>query len=68
MSCQKEIIGLIKKGVFKIINPQDIPVGTKIFNSRFIDKIKNPSTNKVFEKSRLVIQVYNDLKKGTVLT
>ena len=37
--------------------------GNKVFNSRFINKIKNPSTNKAFKKLKLVIQVYNNLKK-----
>ena len=50
------------------MNPQDMPVGARIFNSRFIDEIKNPSTKKAFKKLRLVIQAYNNLKKGTVLT
>jgi hypothetical protein len=67
-SRQKEITGLIEKGVFKITNPQDVPAGVRIFNSRFVDEIKNPGTDKAFEKSRLVVQAYNDLEKGIVLT
>ena len=34
---------------------KDIPQGVYIFNSRFINKIKHPSTNKAFKKLRLVI-------------
>jgi hypothetical protein len=67
-SRQKEITGLIEKGVFEIINPQDVPAGVRIFNSRFVDEIKNPGTDKAFEKLRLVVQAYNDLEKGIVLT
>ena len=34
---------------------KDIPQGVHIFNLRFINKIKHPSTNKAFKKLRLVI-------------
>ena len=33
-----------------------------------MDKIKNPGTDKAFEKSRLVVQAYNDQEKELVLT
>jgi hypothetical protein len=52
---QKEINRLLKKGVFTAIIEKDIPQGVYIFNSRFVNKIKHPGTNKAFEKSRLVI-------------
>ena len=59
-SRQKEINGLLEKGVFETINIADIPKGVRIFNSWFVDEIKNPGTDKAFEKSRLVVQAYND--------
>jgi hypothetical protein len=34
--------------------------GIRIFNSRFIDEIKNKGTNKELRKSRLVVQAYNN--------
>lgn len=40
----------------------------RIFNSRFIDEIKNEETATAFEKSRLVIQAYNDHDKEEILT
>ena len=52
---RKEINRLLKKGVFIVIIEKDIPQGVYIFNLRFINKIKHPSTNKAFKKSRLVI-------------
>jgi hypothetical protein len=64
---QKEIKGLLKKGVFKLINPKDILQGNKVFNFKFINKIKNPSTNKAFKKLRLVIQAYNNPEKDLIL-
>lgn len=33
-----------------------------------MDEIKNPGTEKAFEKSRLVVQAYNDADKTFVLT
>jgi hypothetical protein len=54
-SQHKEINGLLKKGIFEIINMADIPKGARIFNSWFINKIKNKGTDKAFEKLRLVV-------------
>jgi hypothetical protein len=51
----KEINGLLKKGIFKFTNTVDIPKGVRIFNSWFVDKIKNARIDKAFKKSRLVI-------------
>jgi len=56
----KEINGLLKKGVFAVITEKDVPQGVRIFNSRFINKIKHLGTNKAFKKLRLIIQAYND--------
>ena len=63
----KEINGLLEKGVFAVIMERDIPQGICIFNSYFVNKIKHPGTDKAFEKSRLVIQAYNDQGKDLVL-
>ncbi|OCK92436.1 uncharacterized protein K441DRAFT_570137, partial [Cenococcum geophilum 1.58] len=52
---RKEINGLLKKGVFKFINTVDVLKGVRIFNSQFINKIKNAGTDKAFKKFRLVI-------------
>jgi len=54
-SWRKEINSLLKKGVFEFINTADVPKGVRIFNSRFINKIKNTRINKAFKKSRLVV-------------
>ena len=51
----KEINGLLKNGVFVVIIERNVPQGVCIFNLYFINKIKYPSTNKAFEKLRLVI-------------
>jgi hypothetical protein len=67
-SRQKELTGLLEKGVFEITKLADVPQGARLFNSRFVDKIKNKGTDKAYEKSRLVIQAYNDKEKELVLT
>jgi hypothetical protein len=41
--------------------------GVCIFNSRFVDEVKNKGTTKEFIKSRLVVQAYNDDEKRLVL-
>jgi hypothetical protein len=51
-----------------MVSITDIPQGVRIFNSRFVDEIKNKGTNKAFEKSRLVVQAYKDQEKDIVLT
>lgn len=67
-SRHKEVSGLIEKGVFQLIDHQAVPPGARIFNSRFVDEIKHPGTEKAYEKSRLVVQAYNDQNKDLVLT
>jgi len=52
---RKEINGLLKKGVFAVITERDVPQGVRIFNLRFINEIKHPSTDKAFKKLRLII-------------
>lgn len=53
-SWQKEIDGLLEKGMFEVVPISQVPEGIGIFNSRFVDKIKNTGTATAFEKSRLV--------------
>ena len=65
---QKEVAGLLEKGVFKTVDRKDVPSDARIFNSSFVDEIKNANTDKTFEKSRLVVQAHNDLNKDLVLT
>jgi len=45
-----------------------VPEGVRIFNSRFVDEVKNKGTEKELKKSRLVVQAYNDEEKHIVLT
>ena len=65
---RKELNRLLDQGVFRITKKSDIPEGTRIFRSRFVDYIKFQGTEKAFKKSRLVVQAYNDSGKLHVLT
>ena len=67
-SQRKEINGLLERGVFEYVEEKDIPPGTRIFTARFVNDVKNKGTDKAFEKSRLVVQAYNDEGKEYVLT
>jgi hypothetical protein len=67
-SRQTEVVGLLEKGVFEVIPKSNVPKGVRIFNSRFVDEIKNKGTEKELMKSRLVVQAYNDDEKHLVLT
>jgi hypothetical protein len=61
----KEVISLLEKGIFEVAG--NIPKGICIFKARFVDKVKNKGTSKAFEKSRLVVQAYNNNEKSLVL-
>jgi hypothetical protein len=65
---QKEINELIEKNVFQSINKDDVSTNVRIFNFRFVNEIKHFDIDKVFEKSRLVMQTFNDQNKFSVLT
>ncbi|EED15482.1 conserved hypothetical protein [Talaromyces stipitatus ATCC 10500] len=67
-SRKQEVDGLLERGVFHFVHENEVPKGERIFNSRFVDEMKNSGTDKAFEKSRLVVQAYNDEGKDFILT
>ena len=46
---------------------KDLLLNVYIFDSRFINQIKNEGTEKAFEKSRLVVQAFNNFEKYEIL-
>ena len=64
---QKEIARSFEKNVFKVVTSVNILSNTQIFNSYFVDKIKYSGTNKVYKKSWLVVQAYNNQEKDYIL-
>lgn len=67
-SGQKEIAKLLEKSIFKVFTTEDISSNIQIFNSRFVDEIKNLDTDKAYDKSWLVVQAYNDQERNLILT
>ncbi|KAJ5544720.1 hypothetical protein N7535_006892 [Penicillium sp. DV-2018c] len=65
----KEIEGLLAKGVLDFVqyDPNKY-AGVRIFNPRLVNEIKGKATGTPFDKSRLVIQAYNDEGKSMILT
>ena len=68
-STQKEITALIDRGVFEFIpfNSHE-HCGVRVFKSRIVNEVKGKTTDKPYEKSRLVIQGYGDEEKQHILT
>jgi O-acetyl-ADP-ribose deacetylase (regulator of RNase III) len=64
---QKEINDLIEKDVFQSVDKNEVSLDVRIFNSRFVDEIKHFDIDKAFEKSRLVMQTFNDQNKNLIL-
>ncbi|KAK1914231.1 hypothetical protein P3342_007477 [Pyrenophora teres f. teres] len=69
MSTRTEIDGLITRGVFRF-EPYDLAKhgGIRIFKSRIVNEVKGKTTDRPYEKSRLVVQGYADYGKKIVLT
>lgn len=59
--------GLLEKRVFEIISISKIHKNIRILSSCFMNEIKNVETANALEKSRLVVQVYNDYDKISIL-
>ena len=63
----KKINVLLEKDAFEVILISNIPSKKKIFNSCFVNKIKNEKIATVFEKSRHVVQACNNHDKEKFL-
>ena len=64
----KKLNELLEKRVFKIIYIDDLFIKTRVFENRFMNQMKNEETEKAFEKSRFIIQTFNDSEKQKILT
>ncbi len=67
-SRRKKINDLLKRQVFEIIIISKMSKNIRILNFRFVDEIKHSDTSQTYEKSRLIVQTYNDHEKTLVLT
>ena len=66
-STKAEIESLMAAGVFKIVQFDARKHTVKVFNSRVVNEVKGKTTVP-FEKTRLVIQAYDDAGKELILT
>lgn len=57
---QKKIERLLEKDGFKVVMPKKVLSSIQIFNSCFINDIKNLCTDKADKKSCLFVHAYND--------
>jgi hypothetical protein len=64
----KKIVDLLEKNVFQSMNRNDVSTNARIFDFRFVNEIKNSDMNKAFEKSRLIVQAFDDSDKNLILT
>lgn len=60
---KKKINELLNKKVFDVLFLIEVFSKIKLFNFRFVDKIKNFKISIAFEKFRLIIQIFNNQKK-----
>ncbi len=62
-----ELEGLFSKGVLQVVHASEAE-GFRIYSSRFVNTVKNEGTPDEIEKSRLVVQAYNDKLHACLLT
>ncbi len=73
VSGQKEIQRLLEKDIFKVVTlnkvvmSEEIPSSLQVFDSCFVNDIKDLYTDKAYEKSCPVMHAYNDKKKNLML-
>jgi hypothetical protein len=68
LSNRKEIDALVARGVFAFEQYDKQKHAGRIFKSRIVREVKGKQTSTPYEKSRLVIQAYNDQGKELILT
>jgi hypothetical protein len=54
-SRQAKITSLLKKGIFEVIPKSKVLRGSRIFNSKFVNEVKNKGTKNECKKLRLVV-------------
>ncbi|KAI1001546.1 hypothetical protein K3495_g6656 [Podosphaera aphanis] len=67
-STRAELDALAAAGVYELIQLDDTHQYVRLFNTRLVNEVKGKSTTLPYEKSRLVVQGYNDAGKEEILT
>ena len=68
ISQKQEIDALIIKRIFEFVLYDKKIYKRRIFNSKLVNEVKGKATETPYEKSRLVIQAYDDEGKQVILT
>jgi hypothetical protein len=64
---QKELLGLLERGTFKVVLREEIPKNAPVMKGRFVLVIKNRETDQEIYKARYVVQGFLDpLKQRAV--
>ena len=67
-SRKKEITCLLEAGIFEIVDRKDVPKGTRIYGSRWVDTLKRGRDGQGVEKSRLIAHNYRDYRSRHIPT
>lgn len=68
ISRQDQIAKLLKKDILIVVILKKILSNWQVFNLGFVDKIKDPYTDKAYKKRCSIIQAYKDNDKSFMLT
>ncbi len=68
LSKQIEIEGLVARGTFAFVKYDPKKHQGRIFKSRIVNEVKGKTTDTPYEKSRCVVQAFNDRGKEKILT
>lgn len=63
----KELAGLAKRGVYKVVCKEDVPPGANVLGGRFVLAIKNVNTDEEVYKARFVVQGHTDIEKNILV-
>jgi transposase InsO family protein len=64
---QKEFRGLMDRNTFRVVK-RSAAAGHRVYGMRYVDALKNFGEGTEYEKSRLVVQAYNDEAARHILT
>ena len=68
LSRKKELEGLQRNGVFKVVPLSDVPATMRIYKTGWVDSIKKDEKGQEYKKSRLVARNYRDAAAKSVPT
>ena len=68
LSRKEELEGLLRRGVFEIVDVESVPEGERIYGTKFVDEMRKDIHGNEYEKSRLVAQNFRDIAATQLLT